>query len=251
MASHTRSASLPSSLHSTESNVDEELQLLRACVTAPSATIGAACDGLRRLGDVYSSIEQIMCLPSSQAAGLSLSSPQQRQAVEEELDRSLVLIDLCNAMQESLAELKTSVHELQLVLKRGDVVAAQSKVECFVRLAKKAQKPFKKTTMTIRAAREGCSSMVRLLGEAREMAISLLESTSRLLPKQIASSSNASRWSLVSRRFQKTCKLVCEQEQLQALERTMGDLENGAEFLFRRLIHIRVSLLNIVQMYSF
>ncbi|KAL5204165.1 hypothetical protein ABZP36_009036 [Zizania latifolia] len=250
MASHTRSASLPSSLHSTESTVDEELQLLRACISAPFATIGAACDGLRRLGDVYSSIEQIMCLPSSQA-GLSLSSPQQRQAVEEELDRSLVLIDLCNAIQESLAELKTSVHELQLVLKRGgDAVAAQSKVECFVRLAKKAQKPFKKTSTRAASAREGCSSMVRLLGEAREMAVSLLESTSRLLPKQIANS-NASRWSLVSRRFQKTCKLVCEEEQLQALERRMGDLENGAEFLFRRLIHIRVSLLNTVQIYSF
>ncbi|KAF0915893.1 hypothetical protein E2562_000538 [Oryza meyeriana var. granulata] len=238
MASHQRSASLPSRLHSTESNVQEELHGLRACIAAPSATIGTMCDGLRRLGDVYNSIEEIMCLPSNQV-GLSL--PQQRQMVEEELDRSLVLVDLCNAMQENLAELKMSIHELQLILRRGDAVAAQNKIESFVRLAKKAQKPFKKTS--IRATSEGCK-LIRLLGEAREMAMSVLESTSLLFPKQIASN-NASKWCLVSKRFQKR-KVVCEEEQLQALDHSMGDLENGAEFLFRRLIQIRVSLLNIL-----
>ncbi|XP_006662754.1 uncharacterized protein LOC102701945 [Oryza brachyantha] len=238
MASHQRSASLPSRLHSTESNVEEELQSLKACFAAPSATIGTMSDGLRRLGDVYRSIEEIMLLPRNQA-GLSLH--QQKQMVEEELDRSLVLIDLCHAMQESMAELKMSIHELQLALKRGDAVAAQNKIESFVRLAKKAQKPFRKTS--IRATSEGCR-MVRLLEEAREMAISLLESTSLLLPKQIGNN-NSSKWSLVSKRFQKR-KVVCEEEQLQALEHSMADVESGAEFLFRRLIQIRVSLLNIL-----
>uniref|UniRef100_A0A0A9TGK4 Uncharacterized protein n=1 Tax=Arundo donax TaxID=35708 RepID=A0A0A9TGK4_ARUDO len=34
--------------------------------------------------------------------------------VEEELEQTLVLIDLCNAMQENLAELKMTLQELQL-----------------------------------------------------------------------------------------------------------------------------------------
>ncbi|KAF7048296.1 hypothetical protein CFC21_057088 [Triticum aestivum] len=131
-----------------------------------------------------------------------------------------------------------STQELQLVLKRGDDAAVQLKVESFIRLAKQAQKPFKKITSS-KASGEDCR-LVRLLAEAREMSVSLLESMSQLLPKQFATT-KGSKWSLVQKR-----KVVCEEEQLQTLERSMGDLENGAELLFRRLIQSRVSLLNIL-----
>ncbi|KAL6870731.1 hypothetical protein ACP4OV_014579 [Aristida adscensionis] len=237
MACHQRSTSLPSLPHSIDSNVEQELQGLRATISSPSVTIDAMCHGLRRLGDVYSCVEEMMCLPSHR-----LSAARQRKMVEEELDRSLGLIDLCSAMQESLAELKMSVQELRLVLKRGDGVAAQIKMEAFVRMAKKAQKPLRKTT-SCKAVDEGCR-VVRLMAEAREMAGSLLESTSQLLPKQVGSPS-ASKWSLVSKRFQRR-KVVCEEQQLQALESSMGELEDGVELLFRRLIQSRVSLLNIL-----
>jgi len=103
MACHQRSTSLPSLPHSTESNVEQELQTLKARISSPLATIDTTCDGLRQLGDLYSCVEEMLCLPSNQAL------TQQRKMAEEELDRSLVLIDLCSAMQESLAELKTSV----------------------------------------------------------------------------------------------------------------------------------------------
>uniref|UniRef100_A0A453HMC5 Uncharacterized protein n=1 Tax=Aegilops tauschii subsp. strangulata TaxID=200361 RepID=A0A453HMC5_AEGTS len=102
MACHQRSASLPLIPHSTESKVEVELQGLQTRISSPSATIDTMCGGLRSLGDIYSSIEEIMSLPSNRV-------PLQRKMVEEELDRSLVLVDLCNAMQESLAELKASI----------------------------------------------------------------------------------------------------------------------------------------------
>ena len=235
MACHQRSTSLPSLPHSTESNVEQELQTLKARISSPLATIDTTCDGLRQLGDLYSCVEEMLCLPSNQAL------TQQRKMAEEELDRSLVMIDLCSAMQESLAELKTGVQELRLVLRRGDDAAVQLKIESFVRLAKKAHKPLKKTTS--KATAEGCR-VVRLMAEARETPICLLESVSRLLPEQIGGP-NASKWSLVSKRFQKR-KVVCEERQLGALERNMGDLGDGVGILFRRLIQSRVSLLNIL-----
>ncbi|XBH55132.1 hypothetical protein VPH35_077276 [Triticum aestivum] len=142
MACHQRSASLPSIPHSTESKVEVELQGLQTRISTPSATIDTMCGGMRRLGDIYSSIEEIMSLPSNQ---IGLSLPlffEKGKMVEEELDRSLVLVDLCNAMQESLAELKASIQDLQLALKRGDAAAVQIKIKSFIRLAKKAQKPF-------------------------------------------------------------------------------------------------------------
>jgi hypothetical protein len=241
MSCHQRSASLPCLPHSIEFNVEQELQTLKAGISSPSATIDAACDGLRRIGDVYGSVEEMMCLPSNQV-GLSLA--RQRKPVEEELDRSLELIDLCNVTQESLVEMKMCVQELRLVLKRGDHAAVQLRIESFVRLAKKAQKPSKKTSGKAGAA-EGCNKLVRVMAEAREMAVYLLETTSQLLPKQIGSPRPASKWSLVSVRLQRK-KVVCEEQQLRALERSMGDLEDGVEFLFRRLIKSRVALLNIL-----
>ncbi|KAF8641919.1 hypothetical protein HU200_067629 [Digitaria exilis] len=187
MACHQRSTSLPCLPYSTELSVEQELQSLKAHISSPSSTIGTACDGLRRLGDVYSCIEEMMCLPSNQI--------------------------LARTMQESLAELKMSIQELRLVLKRRDNVAVQLKIESFVRLAK-------------------------------ETAVSILESTSQILPKQ-SGSPIASKWSLVSKKFQKT-KVLCEDRQLEALERSMGNLEDGVEFLFRRLIQSRVAILNIL-----
>lgn len=238
MGCHERSTGLPSIPHSNEAKAEQELQGLKACISSPSTTVDMMCDGLRRLGGIYNCIEEIISLPSNQ---IGLSFPLQRKMVEEELDRSLLLVDLCNAMQENLAELKMSTQDLQLVLKRGDDVSVQLKIESVIRLAKKVQKPFKKASS--KATSEGCR-LVRLLVQAREMAVSLLESISHLLPKQYATT-KASKRSLVSRRFQKT-KIFCEEAQLQAIERSMGDLENGAELLFRRLIQSRVSLLNIL-----
>ncbi|KAJ1274419.1 hypothetical protein BS78_05G060200 [Paspalum vaginatum] len=235
MACHQRSTSLPSLPHPAESNVEQDLQTLKAHVSSPSATIDTICDGLRRLGDLYGCVEAMMCLPSNQAV------TQQRKMAEEELDRSLALIDLCNAVQESLVELKTTVQELRLVLKRGDDAAVQLKIESFVRLAKKAHKPLKKTTS--KGTAEGCR-VVRVMAEARETVVYLLESMLRLLPKQIDGPS-ASKWSLISNRFQKR-KVACEERQLQALEHGMGDLGDGVELLFRRLIQSRVALLNIL-----
>lgn len=258
MACHQRSTSLPSMPRSTDSSSvgqEQELQALKAGASSPSATIETTRDGLRRLGDLYSRVEETLHLPSNQLAlRRRLTQQQQRKtAAEEELDRSLALIDLCGATQESLAELRRRVQDLRLAFRRGDAADGGAgihlKTESFVRLARKARRPLKKTTAGNgkATAEDGCR-VVRLMAEARETAARLLESVSRLLPEQIGSlNPNASRWSLVSKRFRKR-EAVCEVEerQLQALERGVGDLADGVDVLFRRLIQCRVALLNIL-----
>nr|CAB3481957.1 unnamed protein product [Digitaria exilis] len=145
MACHLRSASAPSSPRSNETSVEEQLQSLKATISAPPAAIETVVGGLSKLRSIYDRIDELLtCLPRSQ-----------RKAVEEELERSLVLLDLCSTVQESFVELKSSVQDMQLALKRGDDAALQTTAQCYARSAKKAQKVLKKINKTT-AEIEGC-----------------------------------------------------------------------------------------------
>ncbi|KAF7095657.1 hypothetical protein CFC21_097773 [Triticum aestivum] len=235
MACHLRSTSLPSRPLASEAEVEQELHSLEASISS-SATISTMCGGLRMLGNIYNGVEEIICLPSNQ-----VSSSQQRKMLDGEMECSFELMDLCSTMQEIFVELKTIIQDLQVALKKGDDAAVQAKIQSYTRLAKRAKKHFKKTCNKA-ASIKAEYGMVRLLTKARELTASLLESTLHLLSKQI----DMPKQSLVSKAFHKKKAAIFEEEQLQELECSMGDLESEAGHLFRKLVWNRVSLLNIL-----
>ncbi|KAI4973335.1 hypothetical protein ZWY2020_029043 [Hordeum vulgare] len=194
------------------------------------------CATLRMLGNIYNGIEEIICLPNNQ-----VSSSQQRKMLDGEMECSLELLDLCSTMQEIFVELKAIIQDLQVALRKGDDAAVQAKIQSYTRLAKKAKKYFKKTCNKASSGKAE-RGMVRVLIKARELTVSLLESTLHLLSKQI----EMPKQSLVSKAFHKKKAAIFEEEQLQELECSMGDLESEAGHLFRKLVQNRVSLLNIL-----
>ncbi|KAF7108762.1 hypothetical protein CFC21_109168 [Triticum aestivum] len=188
------------------------------------------------LGNIYNGVEEIICLPSNQ-----VSSSGHRKMLDGEMGCSFELLDLCSTMQEIFVELKTIIQDLQVALRKGDDAAVQAKIQSYTRLAKKAKKHFKKICNKAASGKAECG-MVRLLTKARELTVSLLESTLHLLSKQI----EMPKQSLVSKAFHKKKAAIFEEEQLQELECSMGDLESEAGHLFRKLVQNRVSLLNIL-----
>lgn len=231
MAGHQRSTSLPSMPHPNYIKIEEELRNICSGISSPSATIEMVSDALRRLGGVYNCINEIISLHSNQAHGKKL---------EEEMERSLEVLDLCSAMQEMFTDLKMTIQELQMVLNRGDHAVVQVKAQSYIRLVKKAKHHLKKASNKSTSDEDG--RLVSLLTTPRGITASVLKSALELLSKQI-STCNPSKWSLISKSFQKA-KVSCEEVQLQALELGIVGLESGAENLFRRLIQTRASLLN-------
>ncbi|KAM3293416.1 hypothetical protein ACQJBY_036774 [Aegilops geniculata] len=162
MSCHLRSTSLPSRLHFSEIKAEEELHNPKTHFCRQPASIVTLSDGLRKLAHVYNCAEEIVRLPRNQ---VDLCLPQQKKMVEKELEQSLVLLDICNAMQENFAELKMSIQELQLVLRRGDHATANLKIESFFRSATNMQKHFKKYSSKV--THEGLS-LVRLRRSQRD-----------------------------------------------------------------------------------
>lgn len=91
-------------------------------------TIETISDGLRRLGDIYGTIEEVICLPSNQVC------PSEQKKMLEGTECTPVLLDLCSAMLEDFAELKATIQDLQVALRKADATLS-IKIQLFTSLS--------------------------------------------------------------------------------------------------------------------
>ncbi|XP_078173950.1 uncharacterized protein LOC144567657 [Carex rostrata] len=247
MACHNRSISLSTSSHPFVLKAEEELNKLKASVGSTSLTYEIILDAIKAVGHVYECINDLLGMSSNQNG---LSQVQQRRWVEQELEESIKLLDMCSASRNNLDEIKYHIRNLELAIKRGESKIIKSRVLLYNQLVKKANKDVKKQVAKISESMSGDAlAIVLLLSETRDITISLLRSVFPSLSKQ-AVSGKTGKLHLVSSLVQKR-RIMCKKEQeneildIASLRVNVEKLEIGLESLFRNVIQCRVCLLNI------
>ncbi|KAI3898937.1 hypothetical protein MKX01_026415 [Papaver californicum] len=120
-SSHARSRSLPSISHPAVSKAEELLCRLRsseAVRSSPSASSSSSsiCPDLIDLNNLYDCVEDLLQLPFTQQ---SLTGQHRNSKwVDQVLDESLMLLDVCGTTRDVLLEMKESVQDLESAFRR-------------------------------------------------------------------------------------------------------------------------------------
>ncbi|KAF8112693.1 hypothetical protein N665_0062s0044 [Sinapis alba] len=254
---HVRSNSFPSRTHPQAAHVNEQLARLRSSEEASTSSSSSICQRINNIQELHESLDKLICLPVTQQA---LSQEQNKKAVEQLLDGSLRILDLCNMSKDGLSDMKESLMEIQSILrrKRGDL---SEEVKKYLASRKAVKRTFQKVQKSLKVthAEDKNEESLAVFGEAEAVTIALFDS----LFSYISGSKTCGKWSAVSKLMNKK-KVTCEaqaneftrvdsefksentlkMEDVQILESFIQDLEDGLESLSKSLIKYRVSILN-------
>ncbi|XP_057448960.1 uncharacterized protein LOC130740383 [Lotus japonicus] len=214
---HVRSNSFPSASHPNAIRVEEDLSKIKAWeATSTSKSIGS---GLSLLEDLFISLEDLLNMASIQKA---ISQHQGEKSMEELLDASVTILDICGITRDTMSQIKENVQALHSVLRRrkGDSSIEKSVAE-YIFLSKKVKKNAKKLITSLKKmdAKFGASpilnqdhqlsAVIRVLREVIAMSMSTFQSLLSFLAVP-ASKSKTYKWLVVAKLMHKGV-IACEQ----------------------------------------
>ncbi|KAK2435381.1 hypothetical protein QL285_020445 [Trifolium repens] len=266
---HLRSNSLPSAPHPLVSQFEDNLQRLKSSEGASSVSSSSICNELNSMQDLHDCIDNLLQLPIEQQA---LAQECNEKSVDELLERSLRILDICSAAKDFLSLSKENMHELQSVIRRRGIKTGLTLEGVkYLALRKNMKKQIRKALVNLKSMKNelivSSSPMLGFLKEAEAVTLCSLEHL-LLFISDPKGNSKHSRWSAISKLMHSN-RAVCDshesetnefekmdaalkssstenfQSHMENLEMCIQDLEIGVEQISRKLIRNRVSLLNI------
>ncbi|MED6136620.1 hypothetical protein PIB30_057672 [Stylosanthes scabra] len=272
---HIRSNSFPNGSHPSYTKVQEELNKLRSYEATSTSTSDSIGTGLSLLQDLHVSLDDLLNVASTQKV---ISRCQGDKCVEEILDGSIKVLDICGITRDKVMQIKENVQSLHSVLRRkkADSTVGSSIAE-YNLFTKEIKKNAKKLITSLKHSKFGATplldedqdvaNVIGILREVIEMNMSVFQSLLSFLAGP-PSKSKATKWmnklihkgELNSQNFNELqcvdaalstilnegSNMQIAHDRLDALENAIESLENNLENLFRHLIKTRASLLNIM-----
>ncbi|XP_019172096.1 PREDICTED: uncharacterized protein LOC109167531 [Ipomoea nil] len=258
-SNHIRSISFPSRSHSSIQKVEEELTKLKTLQVSTTPEAATISSGLLGLEQLYKCMDDLLNLPQALQA---FSQNQNQKWVDGLLEKSVRLLDICGLARDCISQLKEHLRDLQYNLRRrkGDS-STEATITRYTSFIKKMNKDAKKSIAAIKKiddeidgstpldVHHDISAVIRALREASAVSTSIFQSVLLFLSVPVLKP-KPSRWSLVSKLVQ-SGRVACEYQHdntcnLETLEAQLEAIENQMESIFRCIIKLRSSLLNII-----
>ncbi|KAK9129299.1 hypothetical protein Sjap_009786 [Stephania japonica] len=229
---HVRSISLPARSDPCTIRVTEELNKLKAWeTTACPLKAEAILGGLSGLAELYECIYNLLQSPHAQQAQVSI---HQENWVDEVLDGSVRLLDLCDNSRNILLQMREALQVLQIALRRrGGEASWESSISDYICCQKKAKKEIEKCLGELKRleVKLGSSSLpdsdhhlsaaVDALQEASHSSICLFRSLLSFISS--SSRTRTSKWSLVTKLLHKEQEATKEDQKLENEVKSVDD----------------------------
>ncbi|WJX61223.1 hypothetical protein P8452_46338 [Trifolium repens] len=260
---HVRSNSFPSQSHPSSTRIEQELCKIKTWEATSTSTSHSITTGLSYLEDLFISLEDLLNMTSTQKA---ISHNQGEKFVEELLDGSMKILDVCGITRDTMLQVKENVQSFHSSLRRrkGDSNIETSVIE-YNLFTKKMKKNVTKLIKSLKQmeSKFGASSilnqdeevvgLIRVLREVIVMNISIFQSVLSFLVG--SSKSKATKWLNVAKLMHKRVVSSCEDNlenfnELKCVKASLSTLlREGSDVAKMQVAHERLETLeNAIEM---
>lgn len=270
-----RSISLPSRSHPSTTGIEEALNKVKA-VSTTTGSSESILMGLAGLEELYNCTEEFLKMGSTQRVMSSDGS----EFMEEMLDGSLRLMDICSVSRDLMVDTHEHVRGVQSCVRRKKVAGGGGDqldvaVSGYVGSRKNMRKEAKKLLGSLKKIDgESCTSLLLNNGQQDENLVAVIDAMRRVVSASVSVLKSfleflSGRQSNIKSKLASVLKkkkdhhdatknelesldsaICCSrgdlQNKLEEVEMSIDGFEKNLEGLFRRLIRTRASLLNII-----
>ncbi|XP_020215983.1 uncharacterized protein LOC109799772 [Cajanus cajan] len=254
---HVRSNSFPSGSHPSSIRIEEELSRMKTWEATSKSTSESIGTGLSLIEDLYICLEDLLKVASTQKV---ISNHQGEKCMEELLDGSVGILDICGILRNTMSQVKENVQAIHSTLRRrkGDSSIEKSVAE-YTSFTRKMKKNAKKLMVSLKQMEtkfgvsptlnqdQDLAAVIRVLREVITMNMSIFQSLLSYLAGP-ASKSKATKWLMVAR-LMHTRVISCEENsenfnELQCVEGSLSTLlSDGTNVLKMQAVRDRLEAL--------